>query len=155
MDLWGYEAVSLTAVIVVGATVVTTAAIIAVTQNESYQEAIGEASEKINEKIQKTKEKMKTLFSKGKKERDKEGNPIPLENQKQSPLGKGANGGPEDVGDPGDFGGPDFKPPKEPNFKEITAIVLAGTTIVGNDVKEFVDKVGNSPNKGYKNEKNK
>lgn len=84
----------------VGATVVTTAAIIAVTQNESYQEAIGEASEK----IQKTKEKMKTLFSKGKKERDKEGNPIPLGNQKQSPLGKGANGGHEDVGDPGDFG---------------------------------------------------
>ena len=139
----------------VGATVVTTAAIIAVTQNESYQEAIGEASEKFNEKIQKTKEKMKTLFSKGKKERDKEGNPIPLGNQKQSPLGKGANGGPEDVGDPGDFGGPDFKPPKEPNFKETTAIVLAGTTIVGNDVKEFVDKVRNSPNKGYKNEKNK
>ena len=69
--------------------------IIAVTQNEPYQEAIGEASEKINEKIQKTKEKMKTLFSKGKKERDKEGNPIPLGNQKQSPLGKGANGGPE------------------------------------------------------------
>ena len=67
VDLWGYEAVSLTAVIVVGATVVTTAAIIAVTQNESYQEAIGEASEKINEKIQKTKAKMKTLFSKGKK----------------------------------------------------------------------------------------
>ena len=139
----------------VGATVVTTAAIIAVTQNESYQEAIGEASEKINEKIQKTKEKMKTLFSKGKKERDKEGNPIPLGNQKQSPLGKGANGGPEDVGDPGDFGGPDFKPPKEPNFKETTAIVLAGTTIVGNDVKEFVDKVRNSSNKDYKNEKNK
>ena len=70
-------------------------------------------------------------------------------------MGKGANGGPEDVGDPGDFGGPDFKPPKEPNFKETTAIVLAGTTIVGNDVKEFVDKVGNSPNKGYKNGKNK
>ena len=62
VDMWGYEAVSLTAVIVVGATVVTTAAIIAVTQKESYQEAIGEASEKINEKIQKTKEKMKTLF---------------------------------------------------------------------------------------------
>ena len=70
-------------------------------------------------------------------------------------MGKGANGGPEDVGDHGDFGGHDFKPPKEPNFKEITAIVLAGTTIVGNDVKEFMDKVGNSPNKGYKNEKNK
>ena len=70
-------------------------------------------------------------------------------------MGKGANGGPVDVGDPGDFGGHDFKPPNEPNFKETTAIVLAGTTIVGNDVKEFVDKVGNSPNKGYKNEKNK
>ena len=130
----------------VGATVVTTAAIIAVTQNESYQEAIGEASEKINEKIQKTKEKMKTLFSKGKKERDKEGNPIPLGNQKQSPLGKGANGGPEDVGDPGDFGGPDFKPPKEPSPKEKALLaVVAGTLLY--DTSSNRDKKNSANNK--------
>lgn len=51
-------------------------------------------------------------YSKGKKVRDKEGNPIPLDQQSPGPLGKGANARPENIGDPGDLGGPNFKSPK-------------------------------------------
>ena len=67
-------------------------------------------------------------------------------------MGKGANGGPEDVGDPGDFGGPDFKPPKEPSPKEKALLaVVAGTllydNIPNNDTSSNRDKKNSANNK--------
>ena len=61
-------------------------------------------------------------------------------------MGKGANGGPEDVGDPGDFGGPDFKPPKEPSPKEKALLaVVAGTLL--HDTSSNRDKKNSANNK--------
>lgn len=146
----GYEAVTVTVAVGVGAAIVVTAAVISITQSEPYKEAVKEVSTQIDNKIQETKEKINetkekivesaietvtTAFSKGKKERDGEGNPIPPGNQKQNPLGKGANAGPEDIGDPGDLGGKDFKPPEDPGpGGKVILAAAAATSIIDNTV---------------------
>ncbi len=68
--------------------------------------------------------------------RDQEGNPIPVGNQPQSPQGKGANGGPMDIGDPGDLGGPNFKLPDDPSTIVKVGIVAAGVAAIYNEFME-------------------
>jgi hypothetical protein len=45
--------------------------------------------------------------------RTRENLPIPVGNRSPGPSGKRANAGPERINNPGDLGGPGFKPPKE------------------------------------------
>ena len=157
VDFTGYEPVTIA--IGVGAAVITTAAVIAITQSEPYQEAVKEVASQVGEKLQEanntineikkeiivsTTDTIKNALSKGKTERDGEGNPIPPANQKQSPLGKGSNGGPEDIGDPGDLGGGNF-PDGDPKIMLATAAILAGVTQIGTDNKEFKEKLESIP----------
>jgi RHS repeat-associated protein len=65
-----------------------------------------------------------SLFNAKAPVRDKEGNPIPIASQSPSPLGKGANGGPMNIGNPGDLGGPNFRPPNPTGFIGKVAAIL-------------------------------
>jgi hypothetical protein len=66
--------------------------------------------------------------------RDKEGNPIPPAQQTPSPTGKGANAGPENIGDPGDLGGSNFKGPNDATGATIVVIGAAVVTSVYDNV---------------------
>jgi hypothetical protein len=65
--------------------------------------------------------------------RDKEGNPIPLDQQRPSPTGKGANAGAETISSPGDLGSSGFKvpEPKNPLDKVALATFVGAATITG------------------------
>lgn len=67
-----------------------------------------------------------------------------MDQQSPGPLGKGANAGSEDIGNPGDLGGGN-QPPDDPKLKYAAATILAGTVILGNDEKEFVEKMESVP----------
>jgi hypothetical protein len=59
--------------------------------------------------------------------RDKDRNPMPAGNRQQSPMGKKANSGPMDIGDPGDLGGPKFRSPGPKDvLKKIAALLTIG-----------------------------
>ena len=155
VDLWGYNPIVAVGagVIIIGAVVVTTAVVITVTQSTPYKEAVKEVAsratkahdnikKKANEIKEKAKDKISDALSKGKKARNKDGNPIPLDQQSPGPLGKGANAGPEDIGDPGDLGGNGFKIPDNnpgPGGKAIVA-AAATTSIIANSKKNPIPK---------------
>ena len=85
--------------------------------------------------------------------RDKEGNPIPPGNQPQSPLGKGINGGPEKLPDPGSLGDPGNIPPDMKGPKGKIAAVLAASALLYDNTKDFFENVFKSKN-GNKQQQN-
>jgi hypothetical protein len=74
--------------------------------------------------------------------RDKERNPIPTGNQPQSPTGKSASSGPENIGDPGDLGGPNFK---LPNKVTVATIIAVGSAAVTNVYDNTTDASSSPP----------
>ncbi len=143
----------------------TGATYIVIKNDVTYQEAITQMTDNISNAISKiaSKYSLKNLvltqlaittlpittlplsklmenYSKGKKVRDEEGNPIPKEQQKQSPLGKGAHTEPIDIGNPGDLGGEGFnKTPMSPNQgpKGKAILTAAFTTYLMDGMKEL------------------
>jgi RHS repeat-associated protein len=75
--------------------------------------------------------------------RDIAGNPIPVGNQTQPATGRGANAGPENINDPGDLGGPNFKLPKD--LPPIAGAII-GAAVITSAYDALTDAAGSPPN---------